>query len=99
MIHSTLQIIGVNITSDWIGSTNATNTFSGTSMASPHVAGLAAYFIREYNLTTPADIENKIKKYAHKYAICPYNSSYFAQWFSTPNLLIYNNYWNNLIQI
>jgi subtilisin family serine protease len=33
---------GVNITSAWIGKNNATNTISGTSMASPHVAGAYA---------------------------------------------------------
>ena len=33
---------GVNITSAWIGKNNATNTISGTSMASPHVAGAIA---------------------------------------------------------
>lgn len=33
---------GVGITSAWIGSDSAVNTISGTSMASPHVAGAAA---------------------------------------------------------
>jgi serine protease len=33
---------GTSITSAWIGSASATNTISGTSMASPHVAGVAA---------------------------------------------------------
>jgi len=33
---------GTNIRSAWIGSNTATNTISGTSMACPHVSGLAA---------------------------------------------------------
>lgn len=36
---------GLNIMSTWIGSKTATNTISGTSMASPHIAGLLAYFL------------------------------------------------------
>lgn len=34
---------GTNIKSTWIGSN--TNTISGTSMASPHVASIGAYFL------------------------------------------------------
>jgi cerevisin len=36
---------GLNILSTWIGSEHATNTISGTSMASPHIAGLLAYYL------------------------------------------------------
>ncbi|KAL8692950.1 MAG: hypothetical protein Q9218_002127 [Villophora microphyllina] len=36
---------GLNIMSTWKGSKYATNTISGTSMASPHIAGLLAYFL------------------------------------------------------
>ncbi|MFC3493535.1 S8 family serine peptidase [Glycomyces rhizosphaerae] len=36
---------GVSITSSWIGSNSATNTISGTSMASPHVAGAVAVYL------------------------------------------------------
>lgn len=36
---------GLNILSTWRGSKYATNTISGTSMASPHIAGLLAYFL------------------------------------------------------
>ncbi|ETI23858.1 subtilisin-like serine protease pepC [Cladophialophora carrionii CBS 160.54] len=36
---------GLNILSTWIGSKYATNIISGTSMASPHICGLLAYFL------------------------------------------------------
>jgi len=46
---------GVDITSAWIGSTSATNTISGTSMACPHVAGAAAVLLGE-STYTPASL-------------------------------------------
>src|SRR4030095_13256016 len=36
---------GVGITSAWNSSNTATNTISGTSMATPHVTGAAAVFL------------------------------------------------------
>lgn len=36
---------GLNIQSTWIGSRHAVNTISGTSMASPHICGLLAYYL------------------------------------------------------
>ena len=39
---------GLNILSTWTGTNTAVNTISGTSMASPHVAGLLAYFLSIY---------------------------------------------------
>jgi len=74
---------GVSVRSAWIGSNSATNTISGTSMASPHVAGLAAYLIREYSLTTPAAVEAKINEYVSTNRITSVPSG-------TPNRLIYN---------
>ncbi|KAF9463587.1 peptidase S8/S53 domain-containing protein [Collybia nuda] len=39
---------GLNILSTWTGSKHAVNTISGTSMASPHTAGLLAYLLSIY---------------------------------------------------
>jgi len=74
---------GVSVLSAWIGSTTATNTISGTSMASPHVAGLAAYLIREYDLTTPTAVEAKINEYITNNAVSSVPSG-------TPNKMIFN---------
>lgn len=47
---------GSSITSAWIGSDTATNTISGTSMATPHVAGAAATVLSQDPSATPADV-------------------------------------------
>jgi subtilisin family serine protease len=51
---------GQNITSTWIGGTSATNTISGTSMASPHVAGVAALYLGSNPGAAPSTVNSWI---------------------------------------
>ncbi len=51
---------GSSITSAWYTSDTATNTISGTSMASPHVAGVAALYLQSNPNASPATVFNAI---------------------------------------
>lgn len=51
---------GSSIQSAWYTSTTATNTISGTSMASPHVAGAAVLVLAADNAATPATVRSRL---------------------------------------
>ncbi|KAF8157239.1 serine protease [Crassisporium funariophilum] len=57
---------GANIISTWIGSNTATNSISGTSMATPHVAGLVAYLISKDGNVSPAAMTTKVRNLSVK---------------------------------
>lgn len=61
-IGSVLDIFapGVSVTSAWIGSNTATNTISGTSMASPHVTGVAALYLQSHPQAQTLEVNNAI---------------------------------------
>ncbi|AGO11272.1 AaceriACR012Cp [[Ashbya] aceris (nom. inval.)] len=84
---------GMNILSTYIGSDTAVATLSGTSMASPHVAGLLTYFLslqpdgdsEFYNKQTisPEVLKKKVIDFGTKDVLSSLPSR-------TPNVLIYN---------
>jgi len=51
---------GVSITSSWYTSATATNTISGTSMATPHVVGAAALYLESHPTDTPAEVRTAL---------------------------------------
>ncbi|KAM3419909.1 hypothetical protein BST61_g3229 [Cercospora zeina] len=75
---------GVNIKSSWIGGTTATRTISGTSMACPHVAGLAAYLIALEGQRSPANLGSRLVSISTTGVVTSAGSG-------SPNRLAYNN--------
>jgi len=81
---------GKDILSVWIGSNTATNVISGTSMASPHVAGLAAYLLSQSeDGYTPKELKQLLIDSSTKNVLKePLGGTFPAD---TPNVLVWNN--------
>ena len=86
-----LHAPGVNITSSWATSDTATNTISGTSMASPHVAGVAALLLQLNPAASPALVQQTIKDLSTKGVVTGTSGGLFGG--STPNNhLLFTNF-------
>ncbi|MFQ5737517.1 MAG: S8 family peptidase [Acidobacteriota bacterium] len=74
---------GSDITSTWFSSDTATAVLSGTSMASPHVTGVAALFLEANPSASPATVFNAIIDNATSGRLSSIGSG-------SPNLLLYS---------
>ena len=86
---------GQGITAAWSTSDSATNTISGTSMASPHAAGAAAKVLQGNPGASPDAVANTLKAAATPNKV---SGTAASCWFwiffctpATPNLLLFTN--------
>jgi subtilisin family serine protease len=74
---------GFNITSAWYTGDTATYTLSGTSMAAPHVAGVAALYLEQNPTATPQTVMQDMAARATPGKVLSPGTG-------SPNLLLYN---------
>lgn len=74
---------GTGVLSAYIGSNSATASSTGTSMATPHVVGLALYLAALEDLNTPAALTARILELATEGAASGLRTG-------TPNLVAFN---------
>ena len=74
---------GNNITSAWNTSDTATNTISGTSMATPHVVGVAALYLQSNPGASAATVRNALVNNATANVVTSAGTG-------SPNLLLYS---------
>ena len=74
---------GSSITSAYVGSPTSSASMSGTSMASPHAAGVAALYLQAHPSATPAAVATAITEAATKDAISNVGNG-------SPNRLLYS---------
>jgi len=75
---------GSGITSAWYTSNTATNTISGTSMATPHVVGVAALYLQSNASASPAAVASALRGNA--------TSGVVKNSYTTNPLLLFSNY-------
>ncbi len=74
---------GSSVTSAWIGSTTATKILSGTSMAAPHVTGVAAIYLQSHGSASVATVSKVILDASTKNLITNPGTN-------SPNKLVYS---------
>ena len=75
---------GVSITSAWYSSDTATNTISGTSMATPHTTGVAALYLQGHPGASPSTVRTALYNLTTKSIVKSSNT--------TNNHLLFTNF-------
>ena len=75
---------GVSITSAWYSSDTATNTISGTSMATPHTTGVAALYLQGHPGASPSSVRTALYNLTTKSIVKSSNT--------TNNHLLFTNF-------
>lgn len=78
---------GQYITSAWIGNKSAVRVLNGTSMAAPHVAGVAALYLAKNPSATPAQVRNALVNGATTGSLSSIGSG-------SPNRLVFSRFWS-----
>ncbi|MBA3757179.1 MAG: S8 family peptidase [Nitrosomonas sp.] len=76
---------GISIQSAWIGSDTATNTISGTSMATPHVTGIVALLLQGSPSSTPSEVSAELINKSTKNIVKSLGKN-------SPNRMIFTDY-------
>jgi len=76
---------GVSITSAWIGGDLMIATASGTSMAAPHVAGVAALYLQSHRSASPAEVRSALVSSSTSGVVSNPGQE-------SPNRLLFSNY-------
>lgn len=80
---------GSSITAPWINGPTSTATISGTSMASPHVAGVMALLLSQSPSASVDELQQEVTSLAGKDKITFPSSG--GSWNSTPNRLLFSD--------
>jgi aqualysin 1 len=76
---------GVSIPSAWIGGELMTATATGTSMASPHAAGVVALYLQSHRTASPASVRSALVGNATTGVVINAGQE-------SPNRLLFTNY-------
>jgi serine protease len=83
---------GSSIKAAWINNPEATNTISGTSMATPHVAGVAAKYLSLDPSLSSAELTAQLQSFATKDVVKSASGGDLTNPANiSPNLLVFGN--------